>query len=225
MSNAEEVLGQLSRDCPGIHEHDPLLNGPEGLCRAICRGLAGQIERQRQPVRHLLSEEAHTVAGERPAEEEDDWILDLQDAWDDVSGKALNPKKVQEARQLEMDYINGKKVWRKTTRKKALDQGYRIVGTRWIDIDKGDESRPEYRSRLVGKEYNTGPEQGLFASTPPLEALRWLVSEAATVEGLREKSWKGTSSRNGWASRNEDKIMLISDVSRAFFEAPMRRKV
>ena len=62
-------------------------------------------------------------------------------------------------------------------RKTALALGYKIVGTRWLDINKGDDDKPDYRSRLVGKEYNDGFEEGLFASTPPLEALRWLLSE------------------------------------------------
>ena len=59
-------------------------------------------------MRHLLSVGAHTVAGDRPEEEEDDWMMNMQDAWDDVSGKALNSKKVKEARKLEMEYINNK---------------------------------------------------------------------------------------------------------------------
>ena len=70
--------------------------------------------------------------------------------------------------------------------------------------------KPDYRSRFVAKEINTGQEEGLFASTPPLEALRWLISEAATIK------------RGG---RRGHKVMLISDVPRAFFEAPARRKV
>ena len=42
---------------------------------------------------------------------------------------------------------------------------------------------------------------GLFAGTPPLEALRTLVSEAATLE------------------EDDDKVIEIDVVSRAFFEA------
>ena len=42
--------------------------------------------------------------------------------------------------------------------------------------------KPDYRSRLVTKEFNNGQEEGLDASTPPLEALRWILSHAATVD-------------------------------------------
>ena len=40
--------------------------------------------------------------------------------------------------------------------------------------------------------------------------MRWLLSEAATVEH-----------RTG----DREKVMLVSDVSRAFFEAPATRKI
>ena len=84
------------------------------------------------------------------------------------------------------------------------------MGSRWVDVDKGDANRPEYRSRLVAKEINTAYEDGLYASTPPLEALRWIISEAATIED---------------GAAQEEKVILVSDVSRAFFEAPTTRKV
>ena len=88
--------------------------------------------------------------------------------------------------------------------------GCKVVGGRWVDVDKGDSSRPDYRSRFVAKEINTGYEEGLYASTPPLEALRWMLSEASTIDE---------------AYRQEEKVILISDVSRAFFEAPTTRKI
>ena len=134
---------------------------------------------------------------------DDPWVLNNWDfAWDDVNNKNLDAGKVREARREEMKFIEMKGVWGKYPKEKALKEGYKIVDTRWIDTDKGDTNNPVYRSRLVGKEFNTGQEEGLFASTPPLEALRWLISEAATVEEGEQYG---------------DKVMLISDVSRAFF--------
>ena len=37
------------------------------------------------------------------------------------------------------------------------------------------------RSRLVGREFNVGRDDALYASTPPLEAPRIIVSDAATI--------------------------------------------
>ena len=77
-------------------------------------------------------------------------------------------------------------------------------------MNKGDDENPNYRSRLVGKEFNTGPVDGLFAGTPPLEAVRFLIHEAAIV---RSDEPMGS------------KVLMINDVSRAFFEAPAVRNV
>ena len=66
-----------------------------------------------------------------------------------------------------------------------------ILKSRWIDINKGDDENPVYRSRLVGKEFNDGHMMdGLFAATPPFEALGFLVHEAATVRSNEEEGTK-----------------------------------
>ena len=151
-----------------------------GLCRAICKGLMRQIDIEKNQVISLLSLSAIDKVGDIPESEEDEYSW--QSAWDDVSGKELNPSGVRMARALEIDHVNMKRVWRKITRSEAKRQGCKMIGTRWVDIDKGDEKKPDYRSRLVAKEFNTGQEEGLYASTPPLEALMWILSHAATIE-------------------------------------------
>ena len=59
----------------------------------------------------------------------------------------------------------------------------------------------------MGKEFNDGTMEGMFAGTPPLEALRYLVHDAATIE------------------KGRTKVMMINDVARAFFEAKATRAV
>ena len=71
--------------------------------------------------------------------------------------------------------VSEKECWRVT--------GKGPIGTRWVDINKGDEDRPEYRSRLVAKELKTDKREDLFAATPPIEALKLLISMAMT-EGI-----------------------------------------
>ena len=60
-------------------------------------------------------------------------------------------------------------------------KGKKVVGVRWIDTNKGDDENPVYRSKLVGKEFNNEVMDGIFAGTPPLEALRYIVHEVATI--------------------------------------------
>ena len=101
-------------------------------------------------------------------------------ATDDVTGAWLDAKMVKQARQLEMDYLKRMGVYFKIPRKQMIQRGGKSIQTRWIDGNNGDESPPDYRSRLVGKEYNDGVDPSLYAATPPLEALRFILSQAAT---------------------------------------------
>ena len=52
--------------------------------------------------------------------------------------------------------------------------GRRPLGTRWVDVNKGDKHSPDVRCRLVAKEVNTYREDAFVAATPSLEALRLL---------------------------------------------------
>ena len=75
-----------------------------------------------------------------------------------------------------------------------------MTDTSWIDTNKADESSPEYRSRLVGRDFNTGKDDSLYASTPPLESLRLVLSWAATV---------------GFENGKHENNVMINDVRRA----------
>ena len=86
------------------------------------------------------------------------------------------------------------------------ETGGRRIGTKWIDVNKGDSDNPRIRCWLVGKQFRIGPDDAAYASTPPLEALRVVLSRAATVE-------VGVSERE----------IMVNDVSRAYFYAKMTR--
>ena len=62
-------------------------------------------------------------------------------------------------------------VYVKVPRQQCIDQtGKAPIKVRWLDINKGDEFRPECRSRLVAQEIRHDNRMDLFAATPPLEA-------------------------------------------------------
>ena len=96
-------------------------------------------------------------------EEEENKGEGWKQAWDDVAGKMLDPRRVREARREEIRYTEKMKVRKKIPIKTAERYGWKVIATRWIDVDKGDQDNPNYRSRLVGKEFNNGIEMGLFA--------------------------------------------------------------
>ena len=107
----------------------------------------------------------------------------------------------------------------KNPRHVAKSKGWKIIKSRWIDVNKGDDTNPVYRSQMVGKEFNDQVIAGLFAATPPLEALRLLLSWTATVEG------RSIGSLAGVPTRESRKGTLIADAPRAFFEALGKRDV
>ena len=63
-----------------------------------------------------------------------------------------------------------------------MPPGTKVVGTRWVETNKGSAEAPKVRSRLVSQEFNVSgdPAGELFAPTPPLGATRYLLSAPAS---------------------------------------------
>ena len=57
----------------------------------------------------------------------------------------------------------------------------KVIGVRWVDVNKVDTADLEYRPRLVGRELSVGRDDALYAATPPLEAVGLIISHAATI--------------------------------------------
>ena len=84
---------------------------------------------------------------------------------------------------------------------------------RWVDVNKGDEQNPNYRSRLVARQLKATDRSGqtYFAPAPPLEALRTVLSLAMTRIGKHVPNWDPSS---------PDRTQLsFVDVRRAYFNA------
>ena len=123
-------------------------------------------------------------------------------AWDDVSNAVLNPDDVKAARALEMQYFEKLRVYDRVDRSEIAKTGGKLIGTRWVDVNKGDGTNIDYRSRLVGR------DDALYAATPPLEALRLIISNAATTPG-----------------GDQVREVMVNDVRRAYFYAKIDRDV
>ena len=102
---------------------------------------------------------------------------------DDVNGGFLDREMVREAR---VEESAGYLAMHVLCRVPVAECGsHTVIKTRWVDTKKGDERSPEIRCRLVAKEAkkrnNTEEESAnIFASTLPLEAVKFLSSEATT---------------------------------------------
>ena len=128
----------------------------------------------------------HETGGDKPVSEEPKAPFSYDgcgwDYIDDTSGKLLNNKHVGKARAEETSVIREFGVWEVVDRPR--DEV--VFGTRWVDINKGDESRPFYRSRLVVQEYKRQADWSFLTATPSLEALRCLFICATIDELLNE---------------------------------------
>ena len=69
---------------------------------------------------------------------------------DDPTGQVLKDELVREARAKEREFFNSKRVWQKRPKAFAkLRTGRPPISVRWVDVNKGDDMSPNYRSRLV----------------------------------------------------------------------------
>ena len=105
---------------------------------------------------------------------------------DDLTGQVLKDELVLEARMKELAYFRDKGVWSKRPRSEARAKtGKGPVSVRWVDVNKGDDIAPKYRSRLVARQLKATDKSGdtFFAPMPPLEAVRAVLSLAMTTVG------------------------------------------
>ena len=129
-------------------------------------------------------------------------------ATDDVNDVDLEPELVLEARAVEMSFFKKMGVYTRVKRSEMQKCPGKMISTKWIDTNKGDRDNPNYRSRLVGREFNEGHNDLLYASTPPLEAMRLILSHAATTDDEQP---------------GRRRQVMINDVSRAYFYAKQKR--
>ena len=197
------------------HRHIPLMGGKakqceiyaDGLLKSIMKGLRNQLKKVR-PMSSMSF---------GPTNEEVDLDLTLvEEDWetfvDEVSGKPLETSGVIKAREEEIEFAVRYNVWTPA----SLDECYKETGKppvscRWIDINKGDVKKPNYRSRLVVQEIRQSSVEAIFAATPPLESVRILLSMQRTGNQVDAKG-------------RRKKVMFI-DVRRAHWCAKIFRLV
>ncbi len=207
MSSAPAMLEALSKRCPGGHSHASLLGGtrardaavyPPGLCEAIAQGAAEQLRRDNRArgvraVRawHTARElhavraatEVHSDAAQQHTNDEDEQLAAWApgEVYDEITGAALPPSLVQAARAEEIKFMLEWGVWERALITDCWrETGKAPIGSKWVDVNKGDATKPLIRSRFVVKEIATYKSDDFFAATPPLEALRLLLSMAAS---------------------------------------------
>ena len=241
MSNSPLLLKELRRVCKGEkgycrgvpetegleHQHctGAVARGaaiyPMKLCRDILRGISKQLradgffaDDEVGMIEPSLREIIHNV------QRNDAYVLVSDDGKapsgmfrDDISGQVLHDSIVAEAQKKEMDYFDLKQVWELRSKEECMKvTGKKPITVRWVLTNKGDDEQPNYRARLVARQIRHAGIESIFAPTPPLEAVRTVLSLAATrLPGDSEMCRDPAS---------EERIQLsFLDISRAYFNA------
>ena len=186
MTNSQAVATVLlEAQCRGEHKHTQLLGGRAKACQEytdeFCDLVCMAVKRELDTVRwrdkmndcfditktfgKLLS--VQQKVDELPVPPEEDQLSNLYlDAMfvDDMSGNVLDKEEAIAARRKELEFFKRLGVYTKV--KKSA--GMKIISTKWLDVNKGDEEANNYRARLVGREIAHDKRDDLFAATPPL---------------------------------------------------------
>ena len=228
LTNSGAIASLLSEaQCRREHAHEHLLDGragpcqryPDKFCKLICEGVKREIDsvewRHRlykmfdisTPFGQLMNVQSQLEDATPKEEDPFAAMYEDMDFIDDVSGLPLDKSIAVQARRTEMEFFKKRGVYTKRKRESWM----KVIDTRWLDVNKGDEDHPNYRARLVGREIKKDRRDDLFAGTPPLESLRMLISICA-------------SNQHNW-SPSENHVIMTSDIKRAYFYAPATRAI
>ena len=229
MSNAPRLLEKLTKRCAGRGGQCSRPNGgrhvtasgrvakdaaryTDALCKAIVHGMVDEM--QWRGIWRRGEVGLHAVTDEDSAAQMAEGCSGR--FRDDITGQLLRDDLVREARAKELQYFCDKGVWVKRPKSEARQKtGRGAISVRWVDVNKGDDLRPRYRSRLVARQLKAHDKSGasFFAPTPPLEALRSVLSLAATTIGNWRPCYDPKSERRTQIS--------LMDISRAYFNAKL----
>ena len=211
LSSAPHVLKELSKLCDGSHTHVQLMQGraaaaaeyPRGLCRAMLQGIAAQRRREGRLPQGAARAQAsgtgiHSLAActgdevfpepEQTQVGDEDALLDEYTQhsayFDENTGDSLPAALVDAARREELDFMGHWRVWDVVPVAECIQRtGKKPIGSKWVDVNKGDRAKPTIRSRLVAREIAFKKNDAFYAATPPLEALRMILSSVASNRG------------------------------------------
>ena len=224
MTNSSKLAKRLfSAQCSGDHRHVTLTNYRAGscqkytdeFCHEVCMAVRDEFMNKNDKEEcEFIANVLNNISNVEVKHPHTDDISEFQEFYkglefyDDVYGRPFDKDRAIKARKFEMEFFKNMNVYSKVDRSVAKRLGAKIITTKWIDTNKGDDANPDYRARLVGREIKTSQRLDLFAATPLLESLRMVISICA-------------SNQHG----QEPCRILSSDMKRAYFFAKAKRPI
>jgi hypothetical protein len=186
LTNSEELAELLNTECwnklggKDGHRHVHLIGG--GLAEAAQKYPAAVLKAVLKALKKYLEDRGELSAFERkgagPVSDQPNFCED------DVHGTALQAALVRQAREEELTWVRKEGIYIKVPLWQCYERAVEAtLDTRWIDANKGDDDKPNYRSRIVVREIIARkklaeqlPGVQLISATPPLKAFFLLVS-------------------------------------------------
>lgn len=204
---------EQDRNHPGAPSSSPSLPGGD-MQHDPAMGDVEEMPSKKARLYAILSCGAAIPADEVPnshAEELEEFLEMGEELWStDVSG--LSPEAVRLAKQEELDRFRKLGVYKKVTRQHMKEQlvtdgNAVLVDTKWVVTNKGTADKPIPKARLVAREYANDRRHDLFAGTPGIQLVRYVVSTAMTAKpGVKRK-------------------LMCLDIKTAFLYGKARRQV
>ena len=136
---------------------------------------------------HFDDDDRSSEVKQRWADMEDTDTDDMSPnaVYDDISGQQLDGTLVCKSRMNELEGLGNLGVWDIVDKVVCYQKtGKPPIRGRWVDVNKGHDENPVYRSRYVAqqlrRQHGSNTHEGLFAAMPPLEAIKALISDVAT---------------------------------------------
>ena len=187
MTNSEAIAQKASARCTGGHRHVHLIGGkakaaaiyPVKLVDTFLDGLMLERawkEEQQRPGLNALSNPVDMCDPEDIPNES------MPGEWYD-DGEAQEPGEMvlrSRARQSEMATFEEVGVY-EYAHVSEMEPDSKLIDTTWVEVNKGSHALPDWRARLCAREFNNGGDvNDLFAPTPPLWAVKMLLSWCST---------------------------------------------
>ena len=161
-----------------------------------------------------MVEVASSTASGRQVEDEGNWWRPSGPAYlDENTGEPIAKHLADEKAEEECSSMEEWGVWDVVPWEQARARtGKPPIRTRWVRVNKGDAETPDIRVRLVGMEVAYQKDVEFFSATPPLEALKALISWTAT-RPPREELGQG------------DRKIMVVDAKKAHIHAWAQREL
>ena len=221
-----KLLRQWDSHIPGA-DLSVEVSSDNGLAKPAVRYPPKLVAAMLKEIKEGLMEFGELTAAEAfaagPNPSQDNWEEWSDETWEDVarffdnvSGELLPTNKVLEARAEELKWCDKISLFTKVLREVSTSRGIKPVPTGWVDVNKGDKTKYNVRSRLVGKELKRKTKDQLlahelFSPMPPWEMVKVLLGFMVTdgFDGIDP----------------DDLVMGCFDISRAHFMAPAEREL